>query len=792
MLKDPNSRVSGKQPLFGDKIPDVLYSVQWCNSTGKVLERRESDKPIDAATSGAEPDKVDIGKKPVIEIAKRVSTTHRRPGVPARVPGPQLVLEDDSYAFRTNADGNGAGAELVRTEKTLMLIHSKHLKAALAAIVGYYPSAPDFTSDEPTVIEAPYQVLVHHCKALEHHRTNQPTSHSAEYAAIVVKHIDLLLAFLKGVLAGQIEAEASRWNDPLGVPTATFNLFWLFLKPGEIAYKVQDGQLVPFVISGVGRTGTDDGGPGAYLVNLWNIVFVGGRLQRRIQTSYVYPWNGARAIKTLPLVPAQFVAGGAKKVAEEQLKLGKLYWDLTKRPSYKEYDGPLINRDGSLGGSMTGRVVVDPEGWERFGDGAHGKQVPQSLEPRLTSSAPRKDSLPETLPRCGCKACRGAGIPQGPSPFAGFDNLDPKKDNPPENEDLFFRVLNKTIPAFILGERRWALVYVEFLRDVTPDKDAFKNLVLDSEIKLTVKALTGKFASLDGRVSPWPSDFVKNKGEGRIFLLHGSPGVGKTCTAECVAELTHRPLLALTSGDISTSMSVASVERSLNYFLALGERFGALVLLDEADVYLEQRRASDLRRNGLVSIFLRALEYYRGLLFLTTNRVEAFDSAFTSRIHVALHYRNLTDDDRQRIWINNFDRLERDSAGKCTVLPAARKFALASAEVRALRWNGREIRNALQTAVALAETEALDSGGLDDTVALADSHLTAVTRMSGGFKAFLRRQQRTAAAAVSPGRAGPGRELFLKEGDDGESGDGGEEHDSGDEDDEDESDGERQ
>jgi hypothetical protein len=51
--------------------------------------------------------------------------------------------------------------------------------------------------------------------------------------------------------------------------------------------------------------------------------------------------------------------------------------------------------------------------------------------------------------------------------------------------------------------------------------------VLDDEIKLTVKALIGKFASVDGHVSAWPNDFVKNKGQGRIFLLHGSPGVGK-------------------------------------------------------------------------------------------------------------------------------------------------------------------------------------------------------------------------------------------------------------------------
>ena len=220
---------------------------------------------------------------------------------------------------------------------------------------------------------------------------------------------------------------------------------------------------------------------------------------------------------------------------------------------------------------------------------------------------------------------------------------------------------------------------------------------------------------------------------------------GKTCTAECVAELTHRPLLSLTSSDLSTYSN--QVEFNLDYFLSLGERFGAIVLLDEADVYLEKRHSQDIERNGLVSVFLRALEYYRGVLFLTTNRVETFDSAFTSRIHVALHYGALTDTDRERIWMNSFDRLERDAGGRVHVAVTAREYAWRSSDVRSLRWNGREIRNALQTAVGLAESEALDDAA--DVVLVTDKHLRNVVRMSRGFKNFMQgRRPRVAVAAA--------------------------------------------
>lgn len=298
-------------------------------------------------------------------------------------------------------------------------------------------------------------------------------------------------------------------------------------------------------------------------------------------------------------------------------------------------------------------------------------------------------------------------------------------------------MLSKTVSGFILSDRDWSQFYVENLSEVKHDREAFKYLVLDEDIKLTVKALIGKFSSTNGQVTPWPSDFVKNKGQGRIFLLHGSPGVGKTATAESIAELARRPLLALTSGDLSTNSLM--VEKNLDYFLQLGERFGAMVLLDEADVYLESRRSKDIARNGLVSIFLRALEYYRGVLFLTTNRVQTFDDAFTSRIHVALHYKALTHAHREKIWFNSFERLERDSAGKVHVSVSTREYAYESRDMRGLRWNGREIRNALQTAVALAETEALDDGL--EKVTVTDKHLRSVVKMSRGFKDFLHQKR---------------------------------------------------
>ncbi|KAK3990328.1 hypothetical protein QBC44DRAFT_394606 [Cladorrhinum sp. PSN332] len=720
-------------------MPDVLYRTELRSSSGRVLESCQGPKPFDKLPWDGPNDK--DGKTPVIEIFTRIKEPLGRDRSPDFDPRRDYYNDSDSE----NDENDRVTPEMNDTRKpikTEMVVHSKHLQAALTASVTYYPGFHQF--HDMRKIEAPYQVLVHHREALEHFKLNQPSCHDAEYAATTAKHIDILLNFLAETHSEQLALEAKRWDNPSGA-TATFDLFWVLLKPGEIVYKEKYGQVTPFVVHKVTRLVGSDGRQNGYSVVMWNVTFSNSRTQRRMAQVIVPPWTGERVINTLPIIPARFMPGGGKAIAEEQIKLGRTYWELAKQPAYREYDGPvLLGRDGA-GGQITGRVIVDCEGFTRFGDGPSQPHAFPAPPRRGRPRPPMVDQLPQVEPRCSCPACSRAGVKQGPSPWEGFDKADPRKEGTlPANEELFFHIMGPSIPAFILSERRWGKVLVSALSDVKPDQDAFKYLVLDPEIKLTVKAMIGKFASQDGKLAPWPSDFVKNKGEGRIFLLHGSPGVGKTCTAECAAELARRPLLALTSGDISTSMSASAVEGALNYFLKLGERFGALVLLDEADVYLEQRRTRDLKRNGLVSVFLRALEYYKGVLFLTTNRVEAFDDAFTSRIHVTLHYKKLGEEERARIWMHNFERLERDSNNKVFIPQSTKEFAFDSPAMRALRWNGREIRNALQTAVALAETEALD--GALETITVQDRHLKAVVKMSSGFRSFL--TKRRAAAPV--------------------------------------------
>lgn len=116
------------------------------------------------------------------------------------------------------------------------------------------------------------------------------------------------------------------------------------------------------------------------------------------------------------------------------------------------------------------------------------------------------------------------------------------------------------------------------------------------------------------------------------------------------------------------------------------------MLIDEADIYMEERQTQDLERNHVVAGFLRALEYFRGILFLTTNRVGTFDEAFISRIHVPVYYAEFDDEQRARIWDRFFEKLEEDREATMRILQSTKDYTQ-SQELQDLEWNGREIRN---------------------------------------------------------------------------------------------------
>ncbi|KAM7218120.1 P-loop containing nucleoside triphosphate hydrolase protein [Rhypophila decipiens] len=257
-----------------------------------------------------------------------------------------------------------------------------------------------------------------------------------------------------------------------------------------------------------------------------------------------------------------------------------------------------------------------------------------------------------------------------------------------ENELM---MCNKHVMGYYcLKDNKWAVFDIDSISNISFDSETFDAHMFPKEQKRQILSLVRMHE--DDRLTF--DDFVKGKGRGMVFLLYGDPGTGKTLTAESISDYCKKPLLRLEASTLGTSVN--SVEKGLTRAFNLAEKWRqALVLIDEADIYLEQRKSKNLTHNGLVSVFLRILEYYKGILFLTTNRINSFDRAFMSRIHLALHYPPLTHHSRRKLWYLFLKRASPESAEALLQTGAIDKFA---EEIL----NGREIKNVVRTASSLA------------------------------------------------------------------------------------------
>lgn len=271
------------------------------------------------------------------------------------------------------------------------------------------------------------------------------------------------------------------------------------------------------------------------------------------------------------------------------------------------------------------------------------------------------------------------------------------------------------VKGFDLKSKEFCELHISDLKSMTWNDEAFDKLVLPGG----EKELAWAFVENKSLSTSTFDDFIPDKGRGLIILMFGPPGVGKTFTAEAVAERSRVPLYSMSAGDLG--IQPAEVEAALERALELCRMWNAMLLLDEADVFLGERTNESLARNELVSIFLTKLEYYQGILFLTTNRISSIDHAFQSRVDLFLPYRDLTNEARRQVWENFIELSGRD------------KFDLTSEcleKLSKLNLNGREIKNLIKSAQLLS----LKSGGKVPTerlLLLADKRVQALKCLDG-------------------------------------------------------------
>ncbi|KAI5926623.1 P-loop containing nucleoside triphosphate hydrolase protein [Camillea tinctor] len=594
-------------------------------------------------------------------------------------------------------------------------IYSPAIIIALQTVVQYYPSQ-DLTGD--IVIKWPYPILVHHYDELakfgdESARKDEQDRCIREKGAKT--DIDLLLKFLDDNIMAEVIAEKERNKNGF----YTFDYAWVFLKPGlTLLTQLDDGNdKDPQVIHSV-YGGVFENPRVPWEINHWNLRYDGQYLGRHMTTVVFAKFDGQDTFEDSKVVDLE-----KEDIPEDvaaQIKYGETYWKLLRKQC-RHYKGKTQNFPFN---EIDGLVMADLKSY----------YTNEGSGPRLLGRADCRNWTSD----CRCAVCKRKNTGSEKKVVALYEdyNMIAIETTDTLTRHQYF-LCHFEMMAFVFRTRTWELLHVRHFSEPEFDEGLINNLVMDHQRKRTLKSLAKSFARTNKhgeeiKREPWAADFVKGKGHGLIFLLHGRPGVGKTCTAECIAAFTKRPLMVLTSSDIGTRPEEA--EANLTRSFKTAKSWGAVMLIDEADVFMERRSTTNLVRNSLVAGFLRALEFYDGILFLTTNRIGSFDDAFISRIHLQLYYPDFDDEQRRLIWQTFIDKLTKER-GDYIRLNIDAKDYIRGAEMRALKWNGREIRNAFQTAVSLAEYDA--EKGEDGRIVITDEHLRAVVELSRDFKNYL-------------------------------------------------------
>lgn len=390
----------------------------------------------------------------------------------------------------------------------------------------------------------------------------------------------------------------------------------------------------------------DRGFFGTFLVVSYTCITVGekGDVKPGLNTQRFMAWEGEKPMSELPV--RKLEAGNEMTRLVER---GHMFRAVTNEASYMNYEGEIYRPSwmGWFPMSGNGRVMVDGRGMRNAEPNMLDAIAMRSWEHRYND-----------------------------------DDDVAKAEFVISDEQLY--MTSPFIPLFSFRHKRWAIGKVEFLKPMVFNTKVFDQLVLDEDRKFIIKSLVEHNGS-------GFNDIVGGKSGGFIFLLHGAPGVGKTLTAEATAETLRRPLYVVSVGELGTHPE--QLETKLGQILELADRWNAVLLLDEADIFLEQRTDHDLERNAMVGIFLRLLEYFNGVMFLTTNRVKNFDKAFHSRISLAIHYGEMTSDIRLTIWKNLLTAAKIDFS----------TFNLV--DLSKIEINGRQIKNSIRLAQTIAHAE---------------------------------------------------------------------------------------
>lgn len=483
-----------------------------------------------------------------------------------------------------------------------IVIQSPVLKKLLERVLKGYPGVtPGLKRLE---FDGRFQPLIHRWAELKAAIEKLDPNSDSEDERLTREHAGVLYDLLQKEFKETIDAS----QDMKSKGVMTYEHLWTLFQPGAIVYCRNDGQETAVKLSDT-RYGQDSCDRPCFWVRAKYVDWNGTSFGTTNLNVKILAFAGTKPIHQLAAYPIEFhhdTEGLRKRLLERGTKFEALAGS-----HYKGYHG-LAWREDNWGKkqkyNIKGRVVIDTYGWNRFEPNYSIYTNP--LTDKDTPSGIRDTSRDDEVngddddDDDDDMSYAGSEVDYDGMPADGdFADEDDEGKRPALTEEQKL-ISSPLVRGYSLKSKQWLNMFVNSVREIEWQTNAFESLVLPANQKELILG----FTETQRKVKASFDDVIEGKGKGIILLLCGPPGVGKTLTAESVAEEMRVPLYMMSAGDLGLDPS--SVEEKLSDILEMCTKWNAILLLDEADVFLEERSLHELERNKLVTIFLRVLEYY--------------------------------------------------------------------------------------------------------------------------------------------------------------------------------------
>lgn len=465
------------------------------------MESRDTSEPRAAASStlGSEPHAEDISNAGVMKGQKCQFKAYRhvkkKDGSVAVLateePFKHLTEKDSAFALVINRyldDKNNI-------EKSTLRINSFWIIKTLREVVVSYPGvSSDFTC--PFDLDNPYQMLLHSWEKLDERRitTNDPDERM---------HLNFLFEFM----THEIGDERQKLMDMVRQSHVTFRTAWFVFRPGELLYHPFKGHA--WILRCKRTVYEENMKKGPYLeIHCTYTDHDGNKAGRASFTLTLYQkekFGGDQAvlITNLPIFPLSLARKDDDQLKEVK-KRGERFLSLK--------DSTIVAYNGT---TQYLREAEDTYYHPQMAD-FDPVWLPYTESGRLILD---RKSFHEDM---WCE--HEFGVEEG------------KVDTllcPPYTY------------AFSIAHKRWCRPLVDELTDVSWKQNVWDSLVIsDSERQVLRALITSHDYPEDAR------DQTQLKGKGLVILLHGSPGSGKTLTAETAAEGCRRALVCTSLGEL--------------------------------------------------------------------------------------------------------------------------------------------------------------------------------------------------------------------------------------------------